>query len=52
MKVFAQLPRWYTRWLNCWTWGTNPIGALSPSLLTFILDDAYEHIGCGIVIER
>lgn len=50
MHVFAQLPRWYTRWLNCWRMGTNPIGALSPGLIEFILEECYEHIGCGVVV--
>lgn len=50
MKIFAQLPRWYTRWLNAWVIGNGPIGALEPRQLDFIEDDALEHVGLGVVV--
>jgi len=52
MRIYAQLPRWYTRWLNAWVIGNNRLGALAEWLLPFIEDEAREHIGQGIVIER
>jgi hypothetical protein len=52
MHIYAQLPRWYTRWLNAWVIGNNPIGALAIHLLPYIEDEAREHIGQGIVMEE